>query len=139
MSIALGGRQLTVSAAQNEVRLFSVLFGSSSPKVRKSHYLAHFCADYLAHKAGFRQKYVGLFLRLVQSPDSTEPFRRHPPITAQAVDPECSFHLSQQANEEAEVATGQSDEGGDDFRCGSFRDTGNLLLLVVAGVPATEP
>jgi hypothetical protein len=31
------------------------------------------------------------------------------------------FHLSQQANEEAEVAAGQSNDGGDDFRCGRRR------------------
>jgi hypothetical protein len=36
MSVALGGRQLTVSAARNEVRFYSALFGSASPKVRKS-------------------------------------------------------------------------------------------------------
>jgi hypothetical protein len=35
----LGGRQLAVSATPNEARFFSALFGSSSPKVTKSHYL----------------------------------------------------------------------------------------------------
>jgi hypothetical protein len=63
-------------------------------------YLAHFSADYLAHKEGSGSLSSGL-------PEDQVRSRRFNDVHRQglkAVDRECALHLRQQANEQAEVA-----------------------------------
>jgi hypothetical protein len=61
-------------------------------------YLAHFSADYLAHKEGSGSLSSGL-------PEDQVRSRRFNDVQGlKAVDRECALHLRQQANEQAEVA-----------------------------------